>query len=274
MSICKTAFSITPLHEKAYDLNIKFLDKDSHALSDKTFTFIEEFSLNEGTIWDVFTKNGVCKASLPFTKSDVKELNQAAKMLPNALSTPLVCVLDLKDPSTGYLPNSTIVACEEAVCSFFQNDTASKGSSAQSKKVHSLFKSSIPVDFVICEGHLKMDLLEQGGFTDKEIEYFQSTSSGKTSFCKTAEYFMNGFKLGDTGHVAGKSFPAHAYVKSISPKFNTFQPYKTSTVFYPALYKDMYSPNGEFAATLEPKFTSSGSFDAATEITTLTVEKK
>src|SRR5579871_938412 len=131
MSICNTAFSIKPLHEKAYELSVKFLDKDSHTLSDKTFTFVQEKPLCEGTIWDVFTKNGLCKAALPFTKSDVKDLSHAAKTLPSALSTPLVCVLDLKDPSTGYLPNNlstqTIAACEDAVCTFFQNSVVSKG---------------------------------------------------------------------------------------------------------------------------------------------------
>jgi hypothetical protein len=279
MSIHNTAFSIKGLNEKAYELSIEFLDENKQLLSDKKFTFKQESSVEEGTIWDVFTKNGTCSAGLPFTGADVQDTKKAAKMLSDLLpSDPLVCVLDLKDPHTSYIPCSsctqTIATCEEIVCDFFQQKTVDSSLSKHAKNMHALFQKSVPVDFVICEGSLKVDLLQQGGFTDKEVEYFQATSSGKISFCKSAEFFMNGFKLGETAYSETASFPVDKFIKPLSKKFSSFQPHKTSTVFYPALYKDIYSPSGEFATVLEPVFSTSGNFDPSTKITTLSVEKK
>ncbi len=276
--ICGSAFSIKSLNEKAYEVNVQFLDVDSHSLSDKSFTFLQEVSVEEGTIWDVFTKNGTCQNKLPFSNKDPVFAETVAKKLPESLLSPLVCVLDLKDPSTGYLPNTSslqsIAKSEAAVCGFFQNNIAEKQASKCAQKMHTLFKSSLPVDFIICEGSLKVELLQQGGFTDHEVEYFQTSRSGKDSFCVMAEYFMNGFKLGDTAYSPSKaSFSAQKFIKPISTKFPDFHPYKTSAVFYPPQYKEIYSSEGEFAATLKPVFSAAGDFDTVTEITTLTVEK-
>ncbi|MBS0606965.1 MAG: hypothetical protein JSR57_08445 [Verrucomicrobia bacterium] len=77
---------------------------------------------------------------------------------------------------------------------------------------------------------------------------------------------MNGFKFGHA--VTGIS--ADHYIKPITNK--VFHPFEKSTVWYPALYKEIYSPEGEFANTLKPIFSIFGLFDAKTKITQMSVE--
>lgn len=280
MSIVSSTFNIKPLNESAYELTIRSSDEATNQY-DTTFIFVQSPSVQPGTIVDVFTKNGKC-SSAPietiFSNRDVQEIKKAAKK--TGAPTPsgaVVAVLDLQDPCAGYLPSDkcveTIANCEQVVCDFFKNDkgTALSGSA---KKVRSLLKTTLPLDFVICEGSLKKHLLQYGGFSAKEIEYFH-TRSGALSFCQCAEFFMNGFKLGQRAYNAGHTteFLADEYIEPISANA-VFQPFSKSTVFYPALYKEVYSPAGPFAQTLKTIFAVSGDFDSSTKITTLNMERK
>lgn len=263
-SINKSTFSLTPLNESAYALNIAFSDKDGSLLSTKAFTFIQDPSAKEGEIFDIYSQNGACNRPL-FTTKDFKGLQLAASKLQlEKPKHPTVLVLDLKDSNKKYLEGFEIAQHEAVVCDFFQNGKIDPYLSKQAKKIVPLFQGTCPLDFVLCEGSLKKDLIHQ--FSDTQAEYFLSSSEGPISFCQCAEYFMNGFKFGQ--EVTG--IPADHYIVPISNK--VFHPFQKSTVWYPALYKEIYSPEGEFAKTLKPVFSVSGAFDVKTQITQMSVE--
>jgi hypothetical protein len=280
--ISKSSFSLIPLNESAYELNVQFLNENGSSISEKKFTFLQQHPVEKGKVLDVFTKNGSCGPAFLkhlFQKSDEQFAKKvSAKLNACTVSGPLTGVLDIKEPHTGYIPCSAceqnVAESEEVVCNFFSKKEIDSSLSSHAKKIHSIFHSSLPVDFVICEGTLKTDLLKNGGFTDKEIEYFQNTSSGAISLCQCAEFFMNGLKLGQEAQNTSGYFQAEKFIKPISGKFACFLPYQSSTVFYPALYKDIYSPEGEFTQVLHPVFSVTSTFDEDTKITTLNVEKK
>ncbi|MBX3718925.1 MAG: hypothetical protein KF898_04700 [Parachlamydiales bacterium] len=263
-SISKSTFSLTPLHESAYALNIAFSGKDGSLLSTKAFTFIQDPSAKEGEIFDIFSQNGVCNKPL-FTMNDVKGLKlAAAKLQLEKPQHPTVLVLDLKDSQKEYLDGAEIAQHEAVVCDFFQTGKTDPCLSRHAQKITPLFQGAYPLDFVLCEGSLKKDLVHQ--FSDAQAQFFLSGSEGPISFCQCAEYFMNGFKFGHA--VTGIS--ADHYIKPITNK--VFHPFEKSTVWYPALYKEIYSPEGEFANTLKPIFSIFGLFDAKTKITQMSVE--
>jgi len=255
-------FNITPLHENAYELNVHFSNN-----SVKTFTFSQHASVKEGNLSDVFTKNGLCSTPLQFQKRDLQEAKNVVSHLQS--KDPIIAVFDLKEPHTHYIPCSscenTIAKSEELVCNFFQGKRVNSLVSNHAEKI----RTQLSLDYILCEGSLKEDLLKNGGFSDQEIEHLNSNSM---QFCQLAEFFMNGFKLGQSCKNHDTEFLAEKYIKPIS---NTiFESYKKSTVFYPSLYKNMYSVEGNFAKTLSSVFSVSGEFSEKTQITTLIVEKK
>lgn len=258
-AISQCSFSLKSLHEQAYQLKVQFPNG-----SNKIFTFIQQSSLEKGEIVDIYSQNGACSASILnglFQKKDVQGIQKAVAKLQEPLG-PSVMALDLHDPNTGYVDcQETIPVCEEAVCSFLKESTADGTTSKSAKKVHALFQKTL--DFVICEGSLKMDLLK--GFSPQQVDYFLSAPA---SFCQCAELFMNSFKFGQ--EVDG--ILAEKYIKSVSSKFSVFKPYEKSTVFYPAMYKEIYSVDGSFAKGLKPVFSVSGGFDAVSKITTISLE--
>jgi len=281
--ISKSSFSLAPLNESAYELNIHFSNEKGDLVSDKKFTFLQQQSLEEGEILDVYSQNGTTAPAILkhlFEKRDEQEVKKAAAVLkPIVPSGPIMVVLDLQDPHTHYSACSecvdeTIAKCEGVVCDFFQKKTLESSLSAHAKKIHKLFQESCPLNFVLCEGSLKMDLLKYGGFTDAEIDYFQNSSVGPKNFCQCAEFFMNGFKLGQTVRGAGGYLLPEKFIQPVSSKFTAFKPYQKSTVFYPASYKELYSLEGEFAKVLSSIFCLKGGFNAASKITTISVEKK
>lgn len=274
----ETTFHLKPLNENAYNLIINFKEQ-SGASNKRKFTFKQQSSVEEGVILDVFTKNGKCQNSLLaqlFNQREVKEAKnssiQAKKMNSSFSST--VAVFDLKTASQGYLPclEQPIAQSESVVCEFFKQETFKGTNSKKAKEIYTIFKNQLPLDFIICEGSLKSDLLQHGGFSDREIEYLNS-SSGSTSFCQLAEFFMNAFKLGQSSiSSAVYEFNAQNYIKPIQTA--SFKPQRESQVFYSSLYQELYSPSGQFASTLKPIFSVSGNYFADTQITLLTVEKK
>jgi hypothetical protein len=286
--ISKSLFILEPVKTGGYELCIKFLDKAESLVSAKKFTFSLEQPIqgakeeskashnkeaSENELLDVYSQNGVCGPSILtslFSKGDEQGVKKAAQMLKaSALKGPTVFVLDLKDPETGYKDNATgtITKCESAVCEFFKSKIPCAQAGKHAKKIH----KSAP-DFVLCEGHLKMDLLKCGGFSGSEIDYFH-TPSGAKSFCQCTEFFMNAFKMGETAVGEKGALLADKYIVPISGKFNSFKPCTKSTVLYPALYKDIYSIQGEFAKVLSTVYSVSGKYDVSSKITTMSVTR-
>jgi hypothetical protein len=122
----------------------------------------------------------------------------------------------------------------------------------------------------LCEGSLKGDLLKLGGFSDREVEFLNS-KQGASHFCQCAEFFMNGFKLGYSVCNDTTEFSGSKYIKPISGRFSAFKPQSISTVFYPAQYKEMYSPQGGYAQSLQPIYSVEGDYEESMQITTLHV---
>lgn len=237
-----------PLHESAYQLNLNFKTEENSFL--RTFTFIETTPIN-GKVQDIFTKNGVCQSfspSAPFTKREIKEAKASAPLVDSSCQT--VAAFDFNDAEKRYLNGPNIQSTEQSILTLFQD-----------AKV----KSLIPAQFILCEGSLKADILK--GLSDREVEYLNS-KSGAVSFCECAEYFMNGMKLGG----APKEFEIQKYFKEIGKA--SFKPVKTSTVFYPDQYKEIYAPTSPFASALIPVFSVTGNYSATSKITTLHVERK
>ncbi len=281
-SIHHFSFSLNPLTDQSYDLNIQFLNDQDTIVSKITFTFLQA-GKGKDTLWDVFTKNGHCKSSLLehlFDKKDEKAAIQASVALKAAPpSGPVVFVLDLQEPHTHYSPchncTETIAKCEEIVCRYFQSQCKSAADSTlkRAKKMHALFHSSLPVDFILCEGSLKMDILKDGGFTEREKAFFQS-KTGAIAFCQLTEFFMNAFKFGQITMGSTIRFSAERYLHPISNRFAAFQACQISTVLYPSLYKTIYSPSSEFAKALSAVFSVTGEYNNSTGITTLNIARK
>lgn len=272
-NIFSSSFQLTPLHESAYQLKIDFLNEQRAVVDGKEFTFIHDACPNEEKVYDVLTKNGKCHASILkklFSNKDVDQAQQSALCLSTAPS-PLLWVLDLQHPQSGYCKGEPIKKNEEEVCQFFKASATGSNASAPSKKLHGIFHQKLPMDFMLCEGSLKVDLLSKGGFTDQEAAYFH-TKGGALDFCQTTEFFMNAFKLGHAAQAQAGSLSGHSFIYSLSEK--SFQPSKASTVLYPPFYKQIYAVDGHFAKTLGPVFSVSGGLDPSTEITVLNVEMK
>jgi hypothetical protein len=270
-AITGSSFQVVPLHESAYELKISFskgTDKSS-----KIFTFIQQPVVKEGVIFDVMTKNG--QVGIPiqdfFNVTEYKEMENAAKQLtPVSLNEPRIAVLDIKDSHLQYSEHS-IVERETQVCEFLRSDQATVNGLAG--QVHAIVNQKLNIDFALQEGSLKRALVHQGGFTDQEIEYFY-TRPGKIDFCQVAEFFMNGFKMGQEVKTGTNLFQSHPYITQISKRFESFQPRNRSVVFYPSLYKKMYSPDGDFAKVLSSVFTITGEYNKKNKITTLDFVRK
>jgi hypothetical protein len=286
VAISKSTFSLQPI-AGGYELQIKFLDKSDGVVSTRKFSFAQpkpaqvskddsKVSLAQASmdeLLDVYSQNGVCGEELLknlFTKKDEQGVKKAAAVVKAlAFKGPTMLVLDLKDPLTGYKPNAldTIAKAEKVVCDFFKSKGASNQASKHGNKIH----SAVALDFVLCEGSLKQDLLKSGGFTASEVDYFH-TAAGVQSLCQCAEFFMNAFKMGE--QVQGGAFLAAKYIVPVSGKFAAFKPCIKSTVLYPALYKEIYSLQGAFAKVLSTVYALFGKYDAATKITTMSVVAK
>lgn len=268
------AFSIKPHHEDAYLLNIEFNgEKSSH----KEFTFIQESKSTETQIWDVLTKNGTLKKgnliNHLFRNKDVVQAQNIVNTLEDQKANgPHLVVLDLQDPTARYLPQNNSIAAGESVVAEFLGSKVSKGSN-HPQAFLSLFKEKHPIQFMINEGSLKMDLLKKGGFSENEITYLNSVPAADT-FCQITEVFMNAFKFGQSAKASGTCFQAKDYIKCLSENSEDFPTCQKSMVLYPPEYKDIYSPEGDFANKLSHSFAIKGGLSPETAITLWEVTKK
>ncbi len=262
-SIYQSSFSLQTRHEQAYSLRIQFSDQKGAMISSRQFDFIQQPSMPEAEIWDIYSQNGVCQQPL-FSSRDERDMKKAVKKWSEApLKQPTILVLDLKDSKGKYGHARQIETQEEEVCDFFKHKTTYPFLSRHAAKIQPLFQNTL--DFVLYEGRLKKDLLP--AFSDTEAEFFQTTPQGAIQFCQCAEFFMNGFKLGQVT----RGIQSADYIYSISGR--VFQSFEKSTVWYPPIYQHMYSPSGTFAETLRQVFSVQGSFDPQSKMTSLTVEK-
>lgn len=228
-----------------------------------------ESEYSDGRIMDLFTKNGECADILKenfISKGDVQNSRKAFTLVKKYHDVAAsLMMLDLKDPHSGYLPtNATNLSdYEDQVCLLFQPNE-------RKKRVKAIL-SNLSIDFIMREGSLKKDLLEEGGFDADEINYLNSPS-GSQDFCQVAEFFMTGFKFGLIGKTQTAEFCSQKYVTSISDKL--FQSYCKSTTLYPQLYSETYSPTGTFAQALKNVYAVSGEYESVSKITTLTLLPK
>lgn len=270
LPIYNASFSITPLHEKAYQVDISFLDKGGIKLSDKSVTFYQQNEIPSGNILDIYSQNGTSSDQVVnlfknhekqlFTSNDEKGIKKAVAKIKSTKSIdPTVLVLDLKNQDKSYSNIDEITKSEKAVCNFYKKNSVDSDYLPRAKKIHNALKGLI--DFVICEGSLKHDLLQD--FSDTQAEWLIS-KEGSLLFCQYAEFYMNGFKFGQES----KSILSTKYIELISPKFNSFKPCSKSTVWYPKSYKDIYSLTGHFMTTLKNVFSIEEQFEKQTDITT------
>jgi hypothetical protein len=278
-SMHSSSFFISPLNDSAYELKIQFEDMQG-GKTNHSFVFIQT-PIKEGKIFDVFTKNGKCSPDILanlFETDDLKELSYSMKQLGSVNNDPLVAVFDLKDPNQGYLScynfdASSIEKCEDVVCEFFKGKYPEIPKEAS--EIYHFAKNELPLDFLIQEGTLKKNILQKGGFTEQQVEYLNANhGKGAIAFCQLAEFFMNAFKTGQETKNGGDLFQAQSFIKPISSRFDVFYPCSTSIVYYPSLYKKIYSPEGAFAQTLSHAFDITGKFYKKTHITSLQMEKK
>ncbi|MBS3905284.1 MAG: hypothetical protein KGZ39_08165 [Simkania sp.] len=278
-SIHSILFSITKLNEKAYQLDTVFLDATASSVSKKTAVFIQQKPLGPDQTLDVYSQNGKCcdppsnlfknKHLQLLTSQDEIGIKSAAQKMQTVESLGLsVLVLDMKDENASYLDRESIIEAEETICDFYKQPSVDPGYLTRAKKVHALFQTTLPLDFVLCEGALKCNILKN--FSEPEAEFLLHTKKGAIAFCQYAEFYMNSFKFGQETR---DSF-AEDYFRPVSSRFDAFQPQSKNTTWYPAAYKEIYSPRGEFFQVLKPIFSISGELDEARAITSISMEMK
>ena len=277
-AISQCLFSLTSHHDRAYELSMDFSDWRGTSLSKKQIQFTQDRAPVEERIWDVASINSKC-GSPHFSWSDYKDIKAALAHYTAASSTdPIIVTLDLKDSHNKYFSSEgslgEISSQEDDVCAFFQNSALDDSVKSEAVKIHGLFSSIHPVDFVLREGSLKKDLLKSGIFSDREIAFFQGLSEGSQAFCQTAEFFMNALKLGSVARTSAGDFPLEKYVTCLGRVPRSFGPYETSTVLYSQLYEKMYSIDGIFFRTLSSVFRIEGAFDVKSKITMVNVAAK
>lgn len=275
--ISQCSFTLTSHHARAYQLEMDFTDMAGSSLSKKHVNFTQDRAPVQGRLWDVASINSRCGVPSHFEKRDFESikaaLSQYAEM---GGADPIIVTLDIKDSHDLYdsaaCPGESISSEEDAVCDFFRATELDLPNSSTRKKIHSLFQSVHPVDFVLREGSLKKDLLQTGLFSDAEADFFQKR--GGKAFCQVAEFFMNGLKLGSVARSTAGDFPLYAYVTSLLSVPTSFGPYNESTVLYPPLYQETYSLEGPFFRSLASVYSVSGSLDPKSKITTVNVAAK
>lgn len=279
MSFNNCSFALTPLHEKAYELNVTFSAPQPGCVSKKTFVFEQNTEPCNSKILDIYSQNGTCPKKVVnhlftkqkgglFIEEDEIAIGQASqKWKEEEARGPSILVLDLKDSHKSYKNQPAIHKCETAFCDFLQGNPPVKLSN-RSETIHQVFQKNLPVDFVLAEGSLKCKLLTQ--FSDAEAEYFLEGEKGRIRLCEYAEFYMNGGKFGqETKDISMKD-----YFLNVDPQGEAFEPIQESAVWYPKTYADVYSPNGSFYQTMKPVFDISGSVDPKTKISSVTVKRK
>lgn len=278
MALSGSAFSLTCLHESAYQLDMKFLSTKGTEISRETRIFTQKQAAGSGEILDIYSQNGVscaqpvklftCQETGLFTQKDLIRMKKAAdKLEEHGRVFCTVLVLDMKDEKKSYLDKGTIQKAEKAVGEFFKKEEKVPEVLERAEKMHQLFREKkLQCDFVVCEGSLKSDLLK--GFSETEAAWLLNTKEGVISFCQYAEFYINAFKFGQSTCEVS----TEPYFLSLST--GTFIPQAKSTVWYPDPYQETYALDGAYAQTLQAAFKVSGSKDLDKKITSMTVELK
>jgi|GEM_PF-2283514 len=276
--ISQCSFSLISHNKAAYQLEIDFIDKAGSSLSKKQVNFAQDRAPVKERLWDVASINSKCGSHL-FEKSDFAPINAALAYYTSSASLdtdPIIVTLDLKDTHDLYVCTDCLEGAisteEDAVCEFFRNPKLELPNKSTRKKIHSLFHTVHPVDFVLREGSLKKGVLKKGLFSDAEADFFQNR--GGKAFCQLAEFFMNAMKLGYVARSSSGDFPLDEYVSCVSRAPIDFGPFATSTVLYPPVYGEMYSPTGAFFRTLRTVHCVDGAVDPKSGITTVNVAAK
>lgn len=270
-----SSFALSKLHEDSYQLSIQFSNKEKgNLISQNTVIFYQKPPVSNGVVWDVFSKDCFCDKQIvkkSFKTNDIELLNQASQHLPYPESHPIVAVFDIKHHNKRYL-SPEIADSEKSICKFIQGPKPASENNAA--KIHSIFHTSLPLDFVLCEGSLKKTLLEEGGFDEKAVEYLNS-KSGSMDLCQCAEFFMNAFKLGHHAQAnGGNVFKSEDYLIPVSNKYTVYPSQNVSTTIYPSKYKNIYAVDGYYASILSKIFTISGSFYDQANLTLMQVKNK
>ncbi len=260
--------SITALHESAFSLTVDCLGLK------KEFLFTSNHSskpVKKSTVLDVITKNATCpsdpkKIRSIFKKEDLQEATNAVKHVAEEhLTGSIVAVFDFKDEKKGYLPNEKVAASEVAMQSFLTSPWGPKG---LAKEMHTLFNKTLGVDFMLCEGSLKMDILPS--FTEEQISHLNTT--GAQFFCGVTEYFMTAIKMGYEVKTPQTVLDNNHYFKPLKADLKNYVKSEKSVVLYPSSYKQMYSIESPYAKNMSQIFKVEGSCNEATEMTALTLE--
>ncbi len=266
MSVSRVLFSLSPLNGDAYQLDASFIGSENSVVSRRRTVFQQKTVPEVGQVFDIWSHNGVACSPIAFSSRDIKELRHAVQRKEeiNGLS---VVALDLQDEQQLYRDKEQIQRAEGVVCDFYRGKQSSD-SLDRVQKVQDILVRVLPVDSVLCEGRLKCDLL--GTFSEQEIEFFLKKGTGSLSFCQYAEFFMNAFKMGQ--EPTGMPIFALNYFESIR---RPFHPQLTSTVWYPASYKDLYSFEGSFMKEMRNVFSLTElCTDPESKITAITMRKK
>lgn len=277
-SIVKSSFNLNYLNEASYEIEVHFCDVAGSLISKKSAVFTQQHSVTFGETWDVYSQNGVCcdpllnlfkdKHTSLFKHPDERGIKKAAQYRKEVCQSSGVLVLDMKDKDKKYLDKAMISKSEEVISDFFRTKKVDSDFLPRAKKLHGVFQEALPIGFVLCEGSLKCDILNH--FSDVECDYFLNTPAGRVDFCQVAEFYMNGFKFGQ--EVRG-IFSEKYFLSTLSHS-TSFKPQSKSTVWYPEAYKEIYSLDGTFAQVMKPFFSVSGSFDAKSGITSMSLEVK
>jgi len=252
MSIQSSHYALEPLHAGAYQLHVAYFDPKGNALSKKSLIFTQEHPAVVGEVLDVHSQNGTCAKDL-FKKKDVKILRwAAAKQAEEKHQGPALMTLDLTDPKGSYLNGAIIHRNEQMVCDFLGSKEAPEEVPSRAKEVHHIFHTTLPLDFVFCEGSLKHALLHHN-LSEDEADYWLKDP---IPFCQYAEIFMNAFKLGQTT----PGIVPEPFFKPLAGR-TSFSPQTTSTVWYPPLYEKVYALDGLFFQKMRPIFDLSGTRD-------------
>lgn len=274
-------FSLSSLGD-AYQYTTQFLDAERKVVSTASSVFYRrQGPANPGNVVDIYSQNG---RSLPnptdllgggdghlIEHGDLRGLRRVANKLQlNPEQDRTVFVLDLRDVGGSYVDPTSIEESEKVVCEYISSKKQPEGLGKSAKKAHELFHSKLPVDFVLCEGSLKHELLK--GLDETQMDYFLNTGkTGRTAFCEYTEPFMTAMKLGDELKVFDlrEGFLIPVSPPQTSPE--NFSPRSVSTVYYPEEYQDLYSPQARIPQALSKVLPVTFSVDPVNQITEMTI---
>jgi len=235
-------FTISP-HSAGFSAQVKILD--GHEI-----LFERTKALGQGTFLDITSYNGeihtkmsdMCGCKL---KKDIQGIGnsvlayQQGSMRPTeGQSVVGTCVIDYRDPSHG-LPqrysDPQIKVVEKALCQ--QLDLIKKTPDYNGQALTDLrtkFEEQ-DVQYVICEGSIKHDMLYEWKMFTPQEQKFLTSPENSPYLCHTAELFITALR---TGYQPRGPFPSLTdYVHAVGPN-REFRPLPRSITVYPSTYAE------------------------------------